>query len=121
MMYVDDTPVNMQKIGSKPEPSMPLKDNIFNDKQNDSFENSPRDLDASNVIYITNVQNVTAITDVSYDLSSTSDISQVTSGLDQDPSVLDQALKEDERWGDNHPLMNLVIMILKMIRNGERS
>jgi hypothetical protein len=45
MMYVDDTSVNMQKIGSKPEPSKPLKDNIFNDKQNDSFENPPRALD----------------------------------------------------------------------------
>jgi hypothetical protein len=78
MMYVDDTPVNMQKIGSKPQPSMPLKDNIFNDKQNDSFENPPRVLDASKVIDVTTVQDVTAIADVSYDLSSTSNISQVT-------------------------------------------
>jgi hypothetical protein len=55
-----------------------LKDNIFNDKQNDSFSNSPRDLYASNVIDVTTVQDVTAITDASYVLSATSDISQVT-------------------------------------------
>jgi hypothetical protein len=78
MMYVDDTPVNIQKIGSKQELSMPLKDNIFNEIENGSVSNSPRAMDASNVIVVTNVQNVTAITDVSYDLSSTSDISQVT-------------------------------------------
>jgi hypothetical protein len=77
-MYVDDTPVKLQKIGSKPEPSMPLKDNIFHDKQNDSFENPPSVLDASNVINVTTVRDVTAITDVSYNVSSTSDISKVT-------------------------------------------
>jgi hypothetical protein len=78
MMYFDDTPVNMQKIGSKPELSMPLKDNIFNEKQNDSFANPPRALDARNVIDVTTIQDVTATTDLLYDLSSSSDISQVT-------------------------------------------
>jgi hypothetical protein len=68
----------MQKIGSKLEPFMPMKDKIFNDKHKGSFAKPPSALDSSNAINVATVQDVNAITDVSYDLSSTSDISQVT-------------------------------------------